>query len=71
MIQYTAPSTAIPMKPSLPDHTPVAIAPTTYINTISPNPNESKLFQRTVKNLSFVIATLLSACRFPAPLCAD
>lgn len=63
--QKSAPKIASPIKPSLPNQAEVEKAKTTYISVGSPNPRESKLFQRTVNNFSFVIGSVLPVYPFP------
>ncbi|MAU12905.1 MAG: hypothetical protein CL607_24000 [Anaerolineaceae bacterium] len=55
IIQKSAPKIARPIKPSLSNQNDVENARMTYIKVGIPSPADNMLFQRTVKNLSFVI----------------
>jgi hypothetical protein len=59
--QKSAPKIASPIKSPLPDEAEAENAATTYTRVGTPNPNESKLFHRTVKNFSFVMMSVLFA----------
>ena len=59
--QYSTPIIEIPIIPPMLVQRDVEKAMRTYASAGRPNPSVSQLFQRTVKNFSFVIIALLHA----------